>query len=87
MKENHPPSEKVENGELVYVHGIHNPEPYSWGWAMVIERQCLNVESKLVKVWKVLFRGKLVLLESEEFTRFKFYNKHLFNENFKKMVS
>tara|TARA_A100001011_G_C14131405_1_gene765607 strand:+ start:399 stop:674 length:276 start_codon:yes stop_codon:yes gene_type:complete len=82
----------ILSGELVYIHGIHDFTRYSWGWALAIDGPLESlVEDRKVDVWKVLFRGKLVLLRSEEFTRFAFYNRHLTNEDKpntpKKMVS
>ena len=82
----------ILSGELVYIHGIHNKASYSWGWAVVVEGPLRRfIKDELVKVWKVLFRGKLVQLRLEEFTRFAWYNKHLIHEDNpttpKKMVS
>lgn len=77
----------ASTGALVWIHGIHNDEPYSWGWAMIVEEPArIRNPEKFVKVWKVLFRGKLVSLREEEFTQFAWYNRHLFNEKHQKMV-
>ena len=83
----YPLPKEISTGELIYIHGIHNPKVYSWGWAMVLSGPVIVEESKgKVQFWKVLFRGKLVQLRLEEFTRFAWYNKHLFYENCTKMV-
>ena len=88
MENEYPLPEDSLDGELVYIHGIHNPEPYSWGWGLLVNgpSDIPTDEDGQVKVWKVLFRGKLVQLRFEEFTRFAWYNKHLFHENYTKMV-
>ena len=84
--------EEILAGELIYIHGIHDKSSYSWGWAVVVDGPSRGfTKDKLVKVWKVLFRGKLVQLRLEEFTRFAWYNRHLIHEDDpttpKKMVS
>ena len=84
-KSKYPLPEELSPGELIYIHGIHKPEPYSWGWGILVTGPYESRKDK-VTVWKVLFRGKLVQLRLDEFTRFAWYNKHLFYENCTKMV-
>ena len=64
-------------GELVLV--ITGKPDYHYGWGII--------SGKEGKFWKVLFSGELIRIESNQFERFLWYNRHLLDERQAKMVS